>query len=153
MWPSNFEGDGLHLYLLKTLKFLGVAHFSSTQMLWQSCQLSKICGITEMVMKQEIPYFSLVAPLMKAMFICEYNLENMIRLTSNFHNKNICFSSLHSYRYISRKHSIFCCMTNIFNVGARDARNWNVKACQAFVKPSHSNFACEMSVQGSMTCG
>ena len=30
MWPSNFEGDGLHLNFLKKPKFLGLAHLSST---------------------------------------------------------------------------------------------------------------------------
>ena len=47
--PSNFECDGLHLNLLKNPKVLEVTHFASTQ----SCQLSKICGMTGMDLKQK----------------------------------------------------------------------------------------------------
>jgi hypothetical protein len=46
--------------------------------------------MNEMVMKQENSEFSLVTPrmIMKTMFICQPDLANVVRLTSNFLSKN-----------------------------------------------------------------
>ena len=70
--PSNIEGDGFHLIMLKKYPFLLEQIISYPHnILWQSFQLPKISGMTEMVMKQEKnKRFIQLPPHMKAMFIC-----------------------------------------------------------------------------------
>ena len=63
--PSNFEGDKLHLNLLKKPQISGSRSFVIHITYYGNCQLSNICGMTEMVMKQ-------------------FFLVNVVRLTSNF---------------------------------------------------------------------
>ena len=45
--------------------------------------------MTNLVMKQKKLEFSQAAMDMKAMFICQLDLENVIQLTSNFHKQHI----------------------------------------------------------------
>lgn len=43
--------------------------------------------MTKMVMKQQHSTFSLATPHMKAMFICQDDIANVVQSTSNFHIK------------------------------------------------------------------
>lgn len=59
--------------------------------------------MTEMDMKQKNLEFSLTTNHMKAMFICQFDLVNVIRMTSNFTSRIYGKSSSHPYSLISKE--------------------------------------------------
>jgi hypothetical protein len=103
MWPSNFEGDKLHLNLLRKNPNLRVAHLSSTQhiiaklptfkKIWHDRNGHETKGLRAI--------FSW--PPYEDPTHMSSNLAYVIRLTSNFHRKNKRKSSAHPYGWISRE--------------------------------------------------
>ena len=51
--PSNFEANGLHLNLLKKTQFFGSGSFVIHITYYDKVSNSKICGMTEIIMKQK----------------------------------------------------------------------------------------------------
>ena len=86
--PSSFEGNGLHLNLLKKPQIFGSSSFViHTTYYDKIVSFLKFCGMTKMIMKSSILRFSLAAPWMKGMFICQTDLANVVQLTLNFLTK------------------------------------------------------------------
>jgi hypothetical protein len=78
--PSNFEGDRLHLNLLKETLNFGSSSFAIHITYYDKVSnFLKMSGMTEMVIKQtKNQSFSVVAPWRKAMFICRSDLQNVV---------------------------------------------------------------------------
>ena len=66
---------------------------------------------------------------MEAMFICQADLENVVRLTSNFLSKNLRASLVHICMIrFQENQSLFFYITKKVNIGVKNAQKWNVKA-------------------------
>ena len=102
--PSTFEGDETSSMFAQIIpNFWEQLICQPHNMLWQNSQLSKICGMAEMIMNPKSSKFSLAALQMKALFTCQFDLANVVQLTSNF-LKSIYGGLVHiPYSWISRK--------------------------------------------------